>query len=135
MAYLHEMSKVQHLQYIKEKGPFKVDIPIQDLPAFSEEMGLILEKWGHWFKALCEGVLEPLTHQQQHFIEAIREANPVTLEERVWYLYLKRKEIEEQHRHALNRRPELAKDSFYSREDKKTINRTVFGVMNQEHRR
>lgn len=129
------MSKDQHLNFIQEKGPFKVDIPIQDLPAFTDEMGLILRQWGHWFQALCEGVLKPISEQQIRFIQAIQLGKPNTLEERTWYLYIKRKEIQEQHGHALGRRPKLAEDSFYSREDKKAINRSVYAVMKQEHRR
>ncbi len=129
------MSKEQHLQFVKEKGFFQIDIPIQDLPAFTDEMGAILKQWGHWFKALCDGSLEPLTEQQRHFVEAIQKSQPVTLEERTWYLYLKRKEIQVQHSHALSRRPKLAEDSFYSREDKQVINRSMYAVMKQEHRR
>ncbi|WP_424963917.1 DUF413 domain-containing protein [Ekhidna sp.] len=106
-------TKKDHLQYLQEKGQFRIENKIKNLPAFSDEMIEILEKYGHWFEALVEGILEPITEKQKMFIEAVRNEHPFSIEEQAWVLYQKRKSLEKGLSEALKRRPIIADDTFH----------------------
>lgn len=121
--------------YLKKMGPYKIDPKIKNLPAFSDEMIKILEKYGHWFEALVEGKLEPYTEKQRMFVDAVKNNSPFSIEEQAWVLFQKRKNLEKGLKEALNRRPSIAVDTFYSREDVKEVRGAVFGVNMKEHYR
>ena len=112
-------TKEDHLYYLYEKGTFLIDSKIKNLPAFSDEMIAILEKYGHWFEALLEGTLEPISEKQKMFIEAVKNEHPFSIEEQAWVLYQKRKSLQKGLSEALKRRPKIATDTFYAREDEK----------------
>ncbi|MGJ3234201.1 DUF413 domain-containing protein [Marivirga sp.] len=123
--------KEQHLNYLSSKSPFKIDCKVT---IFSEEELSILRNFGHWFKALAEGELEPFTEKQKLFIEAANgQREPFSLEEKAWVRYTKRKEIEEKYGHVLNSRPELETDPFYSREGAKHLRRSQMSTMGKNH--
>ncbi|ADR22668.1 hypothetical protein MATR_34860 [Marivirga tractuosa] len=124
-------TKDSHLKLITQKGRFKMDC---SLAIFSNEERAILEKYGHWFKALISGELEPYTEKQKLFIEAAKnERHPISIEEKTWFKYTKRKEIEEKHGHVLSSRPELKTDPFYSREGAKHLRKSQMSTMGKNH--
>ena len=89
------------------------------LAIFNTEEREILEKYGHWFKALISGELEPYTEKQRLFMKWQRRKTtrlpppPPRVEEKTWFKYTKRKEIEEKHgQYFWNSRPELESDPF-----------------------
>lgn len=123
--------KAQHLSYLSDKGSFKIDCKVA---IFGEDEIEILEKYGHWFKALISGELEPYTEKQKLFIEVAKgEREPISIEEKTWFKYTKRKEIEEKHGHVLNSRPELETDPFYSREGAKHLRKSQMSTMGKNH--
>lgn len=124
-------TKEAHVKLISPKGKFKMDC---SLAIFSNEEIEILEKYGHWFKALISGELAPYTEKQKLFIEAAKgERQPISVEEKTWFKYTKRKEIEEKHGLVLNSRPELETDPFYSREGAKHLRRSQMSTMGKNH--
>jgi len=124
-------TKEAHLKLVTQKGKFKMDC---SLAIFNTEEREILEKYGHWFKALISGELEPYTEKQRLFIEVAKgERQPVSVEEKTWFKYTKRKEIEEKHGHILNSRPELESDPFYSREGVKHLRKSQMSTMGKNH--
>ncbi|WP_425390990.1 DUF413 domain-containing protein [Ekhidna sp.] len=126
-------TKQDHLQYLKEKGQFKIDSKIKNLRAFSDEMIDILEKYGHWFEALIEGKLDPISEKQRMFVDAVKNEHPFSIEEQAWVLYKKRKSLEKGLKDALKRRPSIATDTFYDREDVKILRGAMFGTNVKEH--
>lgn len=125
-------TKKDHLEYIKSKGKFILKCRHS---IFSEEEIALLEKYGHWFQALTDNLLEPFNNEQKQFIEvANRKIKAETFEEKVWFKYLKRKEIEEKHGDILNHKPALEDDTFFSRDMAKSVRKTMFGVMSKNHR-
>lgn len=87
-----QYKKEHHLEYLKRKGQFIVDVN----PAiFSNEELTILKKYGNWFKGLCEGILPPFTKKQEYFIQVCKgKATPVSVGERAWKKYLDRKKYD-----------------------------------------
>ncbi len=125
-------TKHNHLQYLKEKGRFKVDC---GLVIFSREEIEILEKYGHWFQALTNGELQPITELQENFIRVAKgEKKPFSEFEQAWFRYLGRKRIEAQYGDSLNARYEPESDSFYNREMAKQQKRIMFNVIRKTHK-
>jgi uncharacterized protein YifE (UPF0438 family) len=124
-------SKEKHQEFIMQKGPFKIDC---NLAIFSNEEIGVLERWGHWFKALVEDELKPFTESQKRFIEVFNgESDPFTLEEIAWFKYQGRKAVEEKYGDRLKVSYEEEVDTFYSREDWKKINQITYGTISQIH--
>ncbi|QNJ97025.1 DUF413 domain-containing protein [Constantimarinum furrinae] len=108
-------SKKQHLNYIKKCGPFKIDC---NRIIFSNEEIEILEKYGHWFTALEDGTLKPLSERQKLFIDVAKGLKkPVSSEETAWFKYTRRRQIEKESGNSLYNTPVLENNEFYSRQD------------------
>ena len=103
-----------HKNYIRTKGRFTIDCNI--LIFSTEEIGII-QKWGHWFKALCDEELSPFTEKQRHFKKVmLGEEEPFTVAEQAWHTYLGRKKIEEKYGDHLNYNYIPEEEGFYSRD-------------------
>jgi|GEM_PF-1411308 len=126
-------NRERHKEFIEEKGSFKIDC---DLIVFSIEEIEILEKWGHWFESLVSGELTPFTEDQERFIKVISgDMEPFSLEEKAYFKYLGRKNAEKKYGDRLKIRYEATDNTFYSREDRKKINRLTYGTMSGIHRK
>jgi len=124
-------SKGEHLDFLSRKGLFEVDCSHE---IFNITELALLEKWGHWFMALTSGDLLPFTEAQKRFISVMkREAKPETIEEVAWFKYLGRKAVEKKYGDSLSVRYQTEEDTFYSREDKKKLNRITFATMCSNH--
>ncbi len=122
------MSKQEHLKYINDH-PFDFRV---SKSMFSEEEVSTIEKYGNWYKALLNELLDPNTDAQQQFIDEMNSREEPTMEEvKLWKRYL-RKEIEESGK--LDTLYRLEDDPFYSREGAKTVRKQMFAVTNQGHR-
>lgn len=121
----------QHLNYIASKGLFIVDC---NKKIFSKEELELLSKYGHWFNALTSGELEPFTNQQMDFIMVARfNKLPITMEEKVWYKYLKRKQLETEDENKLFLQYHIEYDTFYKRDMAKKLRGMMYGVMKGGH--
>lgn len=120
-----------HKNYIRSIGRFTIDCNIL---VFSSEEIVILQKWGHWFEALCSGHLLPFTWKQERFIQVMKgEEEPFSLHEQAWHKYLGRKKVEEKYGDSVytNYIPEM--DGFYSQEMMKQQQAIMFGVIIDEY--
>ena len=127
LEYLHN----EHVKYLKEKGQYKLNCSCE---IFNNEQIEILKEFGHWFTALVNGTLEPFTQAQRDFIKAANgETDPVSIEEKTWFLYLKRKEYEKKHGDRLKARYVPEEDAFFSREDAKKVRGAMMGTVSQTH--
>ena len=125
-------TKHEHLQYLKEKGRFTVDC---GLVIFSPEEIEILEKYGHWFQALTNGELQPITEMQENFIRVAKgERKPFSEFEQAWFRYLGRKRIEAKDGDSLKAQYVPESDSFYNREMAKQQKKVMFNVIRKTHR-
>lgn len=125
-------SKQEHLNYIQRKGEFVIDC---DLKTFSHEEIQILRRYGHWFRALTEGELQPITIMQQAFIDVAHEKrDPITPPEHAWFRYLKRKWIEEKYGDSLKIQYVPAQETFYNREMAKKVKKTMASENLKNHR-
>lgn len=103
-----------HKNYLKQKGRFKIDC---NAIIFSIEEIEILERYGNWFRAICNGELEIFTEKQRRFVQAIKgEREPFSPEEVAWNKYLGRKKIEAQYGDKLEYKYIPEEDGYYSRE-------------------
>lgn len=126
-------NKKTHLDYIKAKGKFTVAC---NHVIFSREEIELLEKFGHWFEALANGTLLPFNTEQEQFIEAAQmKRTPETDYEKVWFKYVKRKEIEAKAGAALYTTPELEGDTFYNRDMAKKLKGDMSKVMRENHKK
>ena len=126
------LTKHNHLQFIKKHGKFQVDC---SHAIFSTDEIDILEKYGHWFKALTIGTLEPITELQKEFVlVAKRKRSPFSLEETVWNKYLHRKELEADPENKLKLIYQYEEDTFYNRNMVRKQRSTMFRVMNENHK-
>ncbi len=72
-------TKAEHIEYLKEKGPFDLE---GDAVIFNNEEIEMLEKWGHWYKGLTDGE-HPLRSSwdevllKQRLETAVRRISPV----------------------------------------------------------
>lgn len=123
----------EHLEYISERGLFSLDCSPK---IFSHEEIQVIEKWGHWFHALLSGELKPFTGAQVRFIQVMnREVEPQTMEEKAWFKYLGRIAVEKKYGDRLGIKYSAEEDTFYSREDKKKLNRITYGTIAGIHRK
>lgn len=107
--------KEEHLRYLKTKGEFIVDC---SHAIFSLEEIEILQKYGHWFRALTEGTLEPFTELQRRFISVMKhDEDPFSVEEKAWFKYLGRKKLEIEKPESFQINYMFEEDMFFSRED------------------
>jgi len=121
-----------HTDYIQQKGPFVVDC---NRAIFTEEELEILEKWGHWFRALTDGELTPVTRRQELFVEGARgKREPVSVEEQAWFKYLGRKRVEQKMGDRLKVNYEYQDDGFYTRADAKQLRKMMYRVNSRLHR-
>lgn len=58
---------------------------------------------------------------------------PQTIEEKAWFKYLGRKAVEKKYGDRLKVKYQTEADTFYSREDKKKMNRITYGTISQIH--
>lgn len=125
------MTKKDHLNYIKECGPFRIDC---NRIIFSNDEIEILEKYGHWFAALEDGTLEPLTEKQRLFVEVANGLKqPYSLEEVTWFKYCKRKQIEEESGDSLYNTPVYKEGGFYTREQYRAQKKIMMNITNANH--
>ncbi|WP_421804416.1 DUF413 domain-containing protein [Flagellimonas sp.] len=91
-------------------------------PVLTPEEYEILNEFGAWMNALYDGTLTPLTKKQEEFCQNIdTDAPPTEKYARIFWLYLKRKELFEQNK--LSNQKKLMKDD---REDWKKIRKMRF---------
>ncbi|MBU1014151.1 MAG: DUF413 domain-containing protein [Bacteroidetes bacterium] len=120
-----------HKNYLKQKGRFVVDC---NTFIFSIEEIEILERYGHWFKAICNGDLEIFTERQRRFIQAMKgEREPFSPEEVAWHKYLGRKKVEAKYGDKFQYHYVPEEDGFYSREMHKTQQLLMLRVIWEEH--
>lgn len=62
------------------------------------------------------------------------KAKPETDNERAWYKYLKRAEIEKNAGDSLHQHFQLIEDTFYSRAQAKELRKSMFGLVNENHK-
>jgi uncharacterized protein YifE (UPF0438 family) len=56
-----------------------------------------LTEFGNWLEALANGVIQPVTPEQEHFLKVHREeAEPITICERAWLRLKGRREFEQE---------------------------------------
>ena len=60
--------------------------------------------------------------------------DPFSIEEKAWFKYFKRKEIEYQKKDKLYNTPRLDDDPFYSREGFKSLKKSMFSTIAELHR-
>jgi uncharacterized protein len=124
-------SRQDHVKFIEENNHFEIDCNHQ---VFSNEQIKILEQYGHWFKALTSGELEPITDLQKRFISvAKKELEPETKEEKAWFLYLGRKAVEDKLGDKLKVQYKNEEDTFYNREQAKKEKRKNYGESRKNH--
>lgn len=121
-----------HIRFIREQGKFIIDC---NHAIFSVEEIEILEKYGHWFMALTSGDVNPITDLQKEFVlVATHKKEPFSPEEVAWFKYQGRKAIEAKYRDKLTIQYQSADDEFYSREMAKSVRKTMFKVMKENHK-
>lgn len=104
-----------HLDYIKEHGEFHVDC---SHAIFSTEEIEILQKYGHWFRALTDGTILPFTELQKRFIAVMNhDEDPFSIEEKAWFKYLGRKKLEVEKPESFRINYMFEEDMFFTRED------------------
>ena len=59
-----------HKDYIKSKGEFVVNCSHK---VFNREEIELLQKYGHWFEALINGSLKPISKVQEDFLLQVKE--------------------------------------------------------------
>jgi len=127
-----EANKREHLTYIKDKGRFVLDCNHQ---FFSENEVEILEKFGHWFDALAQGILKPFTELQERFVLVSKfEVPPFSPEEETWVKYLGRERVEKQYGDSLNKQYALKDCTFLNRDMQRQQNKINFSVISSNHR-
>ena len=126
------VEKQKHLKFIRGKGRFIIDC---NTDAFSTYEIEILEKWGNWFKALCDGTLVPFTMKQERFIRmAKNEIEPVSLEEQAWSRYLGTKNREARPGDEQDKEYLPYEDTFYNREMYKQMRKMMYAEMKKNHK-
>ncbi|QJB34865.1 DUF413 domain-containing protein [Chitinophaga oryzae] len=125
-------NEAKHHEYIKSKGKFTIACnPV----IFSPEEIALLEKYGYWFEALVEGRLLPFSAEQKQFVDVAQmRKKPETLYEKLWFRYIKRKEIELKKGATLYTSPLLEDDTFYNREMAKVLRSNMLKLTRENHR-
>lgn len=107
--------KEEHLRYLRTKGEFTVDC---SHVIFSLEEIEILQKYGHWFRALMNGTLIPFTELQKRFIAVMNhDEDPFSFEEKAWFKYLGRKKLEIEKPESFRINYMFEEDMFFTRDD------------------
>lgn len=107
--------KKEHLEYIKSKGEFNIRC---SNAIFSNLEINLLKKYGHWFSALINGDLKPITDNQEKFILTFKEEKtPETFEEKTWFKYIGRLKLEKENPEKFKLNYSVKGDDFFSRED------------------
>ncbi len=124
-----EKEKARHIRLIQEKGRFHIDC---NTIFFSTEELKLLEKYGHWFKALADGLLYPITEKQRLFVEMTKgNRDPFSIEEKAWFKYFKRKELEYRKGDKFYNTPRLNQDPFHSTEGFKSLKKSMFSSITE----
>lgn len=80
-----------HLEYLRRR-PFAFHCSTEIFPA--EEVQVLTEM-GNWLEALAGGKIQPVTPEQEHFLQVDREeAEPATVSELAWMRLKGRREFE-----------------------------------------
>ncbi|RKD90047.1 DUF413 domain-containing protein [Mangrovibacterium diazotrophicum] len=125
-------TKQQHLAFVRERGPFKLDC---SAVIFGTDELELLHQWGHWFQGLQDGTLEPFTELQRNFIAVCRgEQKAISVEEKAWFKYINRKRIEAKSGDSLRQHYEYREQGFYTRDMKKQLNRMMYAEMKKNHK-
>jgi uncharacterized protein len=127
------VTRQDHSQYIKDHPNFVVDC---SNAIFSLEQLDLLRKYGHWFRALTDGTMKPVTPQQENFIEAAQmNKPPISLEEKTWVTYLTRKKMESDPEQAqkLRLNYQYEQDTFYNRDMAKQMKKMMSSEMGKNH--
>ena len=125
-------NKQEHQAFIEKKGKFIVDC---SHAVFSTEEIELLEKYGHWFKALETGELKPFTDRQKAFIlVATHKQVAFSLEEVAWLRYQWRKDWEADHDNISKEQRYLEEDTFHYRSMVKQVRSTMGKVMRDNHK-
>lgn len=103
-----------HKDYIKSKGEFVVNCSHK---IFDREEIELLQKYGHWFEALINGSLKPISKEQEDFLLQVKERKQKTKYSKAWIKYKGRIKLEKENPAALNIDYTYVHDPFYSRED------------------
>lgn len=126
-------AKQKHLSYIREKGPFILRCKTI---IFNNEEIELLKTYGHWFQALTDGEIEPISDMQIEFVKAARkEKDPISPFECAWLKYLNRLAWEADNKHIMIADYQLEEDSFYNRDMAKQQRGMMFGVMRDNHKK
>lgn len=126
------MTKQEHLQFINN-NPFEFSVSES---GFTQGELEILKRYGNWFHALINEGLEPFSDEQHQFItEMISREEPTMEYVKLWKKYLRLVIEKEDDRGVLTTTPRMEDDPFYSREDVPSLRGTMYGVMNQSHRK
>lgn len=113
-----------HKNYIRYKGRFEIDC---NTIIFSSEEIEMLEKWGHWYHALCNGDVELYSEKQRRFAQTANgEREPFSIEEQVWNKYLGRKKVEAKLGDKLEYNYVPEADNFFSRDLNKNQQLLIF---------
>lgn len=124
--------KEKHIAFIKSNGTFQIDCKTI---IFNMNEIEILKKHGHWFKALCNGTLKPITDLQNRFVMVSKgEGEPFSLEEKAWFKYLGRKKVEAKYGDSLDRVYYPEEDTFYNRDMVKRLRGMMYNEMHKNHR-
>jgi uncharacterized protein YifE (UPF0438 family) len=112
-------TRQDHIDYIKTNGRFPVDGYEEIL---SPEEREALEKYGYWFLALTNGILEPITELQKRFIAvAHNQEDPFSIEEKAWFKYQGRKNLKKCRPEYFNIEYHPEEDIFFTRDDYKKL--------------
>lgn len=124
--------KQRHLDLINEKGNFKIECSVE---IFHTEELQVLWKYGHWFQALTDGILRPITDEQKQFVNVSKNLiKPSNLYERAWFKYQGRRAHEIQMGEELYKEYYLREDTFYSREMHKRMKGMMYNEMHKNHK-
>ena len=125
-----EKERARHNKLLREEGIFTIDC---NTIIFSSEEIEILEKYGHWFRALTDGVLYPTTEKQRLFVEMTKgNREPFSIEEKAWFKYFKRKQLEYRENDKSYNTPRLDQHSFYSEEGLTSLKNSMFGNITED---
>lgn len=113
VEYSSISEKEKHLNYLKNK--FRINCSKQIFNTHEIEL---LEKYGSWLEALFLQKIKPITNNQKTFLEQINN-NELPNDDiaKVWFKYIKRKEIENKPDNRLNIQYTMDNNDFYRRED------------------
>ncbi|WP_439474489.1 DUF413 domain-containing protein [Algoriphagus formosus] len=126
-------TKSDHLKYIHDSGEFTIDV---SRAIFSKEEIELLQNFGHWYEALTLGYIDPVSIQQEEFIECTKGMRkPVTKHELVWSKYLGRKRLEAEEPEKFKLNYQSKEEGFYTRDQFRQMKSMMGSEMNKNHRK